>query len=110
MNTQVTGTVKNIETGSDQHPSLKMRIKLQTISPPKHKKTKSNKLSSKQRRSSGYLESEEEEIKSSGEEYQVGSSEEEEEKVRTPSPVTPARRLSTRKAKEKLLQSKYQVP
>ena len=110
MNTQVTGTVKNIETGSDQHPSLKMRIKLQTISPPKHKKTKSCKLSSKQRRSSGYQESEEEEIKSSGEEYQVGSSEEEEEKVRTPSPVAPARRLSTRKAKEKLLQSKYQVP
>lgn len=100
---QITCSVKNIESGNDQNPGLKMTIKLQTVSPPKPKKTKSKRLSNKQKRSLDYAESEDEKMKSSGEEYQVESSQEE----RTPSPVVPVRRLTTRKAKEKVLQKKF---
>ncbi|CAG2225547.1 myb-like protein AA [Mytilus edulis] len=105
--TGLTGTVKNIDTGDKDHPSLKMRIKLQKT-PPKQKRSKTSGQSIvKHKRSRSYRESDDEHGRSSGEEYQVGSSQEEEERERTPSPVVPARRTSTRKAKVLAQQKKY---
>ncbi|XP_052064686.1 uncharacterized protein LOC127704608 [Mytilus californianus] len=106
--TGLTGTVKNIDTGDKEHPTIKMRIKLQKT-PPKQKRSKtSGKSIVKQKRSRSYRGSDEDHERSSGEEYQVGSSqEEEEERERTPSPVVPARRTSARKAKEIAQQKKY---
>lgn len=104
--TGLTGTVKNIDTGDKEHPSIKMRIKLQKT-PPKQKRSKtSGKSIVKQKRSRSNRGSDEDHERSSGEEYQVGSSQEE-ERERTPSPVIPARRTSARKAKEIAQQKKY---
>lgn len=88
---KITGRVKSIETGNEEHPSLKMKITLQKTPPkPKKMKIKTPKSGSKNKRSKSYQESDEE--RASGDDAGSNSGK------GSLSPI-PVRRTSTRKAK-----------